>query len=127
GVGAAVLAAVLAVHLLGARYEAIRYVHPAAIAVGMVVLLLADGPVQRVLRTRPAVFLGSISYGIYLVHLLGINVAERGLPAGDAAVGAACTFLLAIAATVAGATLLHVLVEKPALRLAKRWSRTLAR
>ena len=127
GVGAIVLALALGVHLLGAWHESIRYVHPPAMAIGMIVLLLADGPVQRVLRTRPAVFLGSISYGIYLVHLFGINIAEAVLPSIDrGTLAAILTFALAIACTVLGAWLLHIVVERPCVALARRWSRRLA-
>jgi peptidoglycan/LPS O-acetylase OafA/YrhL len=127
GVAGIVLVATLAVHLLGAWLEQVRYVHPAAVAVGMVVLLLGDGPVQRVLRTRAAVFLGSISYGIYLVHLLCINAVDRVLPPeGQGLAVALVAFALAILLTVLVASGLHAVVERPCLELARRWSRRIA-
>jgi peptidoglycan/LPS O-acetylase OafA/YrhL len=65
---------------------------------------------------RPFVFLGSISYGLYLVHQNIGYVVMRGLAAWPRPVQ-----LLAAAATVLClATLFTYLIEQPALRLIRR-------
>jgi peptidoglycan/LPS O-acetylase OafA/YrhL len=41
------------------------------------VLLCPSSPISRILEWKPAVFLGSISYGFYLFHPVGITLLER--------------------------------------------------
>jgi peptidoglycan/LPS O-acetylase OafA/YrhL len=75
------------------------------------------GVVRHLLRTRPMQFLGEISYGVFLWHLLVLRAAflvlDRPLFAG----GAWPVFLLTLAGTVVVATASSRLLERPALRL----------
>src|ERR1700677_2927162 len=41
------------------------------------ILVIADGRIQRFLSKPLLGFLGELSYGIYLVHILCLNVAEK--------------------------------------------------
>ncbi len=41
------------------------------------VLLRPSSPISRILEWKPAVFLGSISYGFYLFHPVGITLMEK--------------------------------------------------
>lgn len=71
---------------------------------------------------KPLVFIGAISYPLYLVHeqvgwLLMLNLQERGV-APWATIG------VAVLACVAVAWLLHVLVEMPSMARMRRWWRT---
>jgi peptidoglycan/LPS O-acetylase OafA/YrhL len=74
--------------------------------------LLAHGRVERLLGTRPVVYLGTLSYSLYLVHwpvILTLNGPRLGI-AGWRLVG------IQVAAGVACAALLHHVVEQPIRR-----------
>ena len=76
----------------------------------------------RVLRLRPLVWLGTISYGVYLYHWpVFLWATPRRLDAGDA-----LTNGVRMALTVAMAVLSFHLVERPALRRRDHPLRTLA-
>ncbi len=105
--------------LLGMAYSALA-------AALIVCLLLRDGLLPRLLRCGPMAWLGKLSYGMYLVHMISMAVAYRLLP------GARTRFdlnLLAYALTCAlaagGAWLLAVLVERKAIDAGRRLSRRL--
>jgi len=87
-------------------------------------VLLGDGPVQRLLRWRPLVFVGRLSYGVYLIHMLCMSAVYKLFPAllhwrgGNLAV-----FPLTCLLSVVVAWGLHVAVESPCIELGRRWSR----
>lgn len=103
------------------------YAHELVHSVAAVLLLasvaLTRTVVNAVLEWRPAVFLGQLSYGMYLVHTLCINAAQKVFPAGtgrvEVAVGA---FVLAAGLSVAAAYALAVAFERPMIALGRRWS-----
>jgi peptidoglycan/LPS O-acetylase OafA/YrhL len=82
-----------------------------------------DHGMARVLKLRPVVWLGMISYGVYLLHVLCLNIAQRvlaqiGLP--DATV---LKFLLALALVTAVASVSFKYYESffQRLRLSGGW------
>ena len=87
-------------------------------------LLLGDGPLQGALRWRPLVFVGRLSYGIYLVHMLCLSAVYKLFPAllhwrgGNLA-----AFPLTCLLSIVVAWGLHVAVESPCIELGRRWSR----
>jgi peptidoglycan/LPS O-acetylase OafA/YrhL len=83
-------------------------------------ILTSDGPVQWFLRRQPLVFLGKISYGMYLFHGLGTSAAQRVMRGHPEL--AWLTYALAIAATAAIAYGFAIVIERPGLRLGRRWS-----
>jgi peptidoglycan/LPS O-acetylase OafA/YrhL len=86
-------------------------------------LLTGDGPVQRVLRTRPAVFVGRVSYGMYLFHGLGISAAQKVFHPGTGHLAVSIlAFVTASGVTILTAYGLALLVERPCIRLGRRWS-----
>ena len=100
-------------------------------AVALLVLLpvifgdQARGVLRRVLRARVLVFLGVVSYGIYLWHLGVIVQLQRlGLePATSAAPIRLVLYpALIVLATVAVATVSYLAIERPALSLKARVS-----
>ena len=103
------------------------YAHELAHSVAAVLLLagvvLGRTVVNPVLEWRPAVFLGQLSYGMYLVHTLCINAAQRVFPAGtgrlEVAVGG---LVLATGLSVAVAYALARGFERPMIALGRRWS-----
>ena len=74
----------------------------------------------RWLDLKPVRYLGGISYSLYLWQQLVIGAAEKPL----ARYGLMVTLPVVVAACVAMATLSWQLVERPALRLKKRFERT---
>lgn len=96
-----------------------------AIAVALAALVGAcvireDNDLARVLAWRPLVWVGTVSYGMYLLHMIAVNLVRRGAavlgwssPWLDFAVGT----LLALAL----ATLSYLTYERFFLRLKARW------
>jgi peptidoglycan/LPS O-acetylase OafA/YrhL len=82
---------------------------------------LRSGPIAGVLGSRSVVWLGLVSYGIYLYHYPVAYALSGGVRSSG---GAAAKFLWLAAATaaiaVAAAALSYYLVERPALRFKDR-------
>jgi peptidoglycan/LPS O-acetylase OafA/YrhL len=71
----------------------------------------------RVALTNPAVrYVGTISYGMYLLHMLTMNVVRR------AVTGEVAVFVGAVALSAAAASLSHRFFERPFLTLKARFS-----
>jgi peptidoglycan/LPS O-acetylase OafA/YrhL len=70
---------------------------------------------DRLVVPRLFVWVGLVSYSVYLLHPLVLDALGR-------AGGAIGTVVAALAITVAAATVSYVLVERPAVRLGRRWS-----
>jgi peptidoglycan/LPS O-acetylase OafA/YrhL len=74
----------------------------------------------NLLRTRLLIWVGTISYGLYLIHfpifyLVFHEAVERGETASLPLVLAAITLVLILA------WLAHLLIERPCARLRRRW------
>jgi peptidoglycan/LPS O-acetylase OafA/YrhL len=65
-------------------------------------------------------YVGTISYGIYLLHMLNVNVARRIVPGGSRL----ATFALAFPATIAVAALSFRYFERPIMNLRRYLIRT---
>lgn len=87
-------------------------------------LALQPGVIQRVLRRPVLVWLGAISFSLYLSHESVLAVLHHELH-GRLPPVAIC--LLSIVAALPAAHLFHVAVERPAQRLAHRVGRRLRR
>jgi peptidoglycan/LPS O-acetylase OafA/YrhL len=82
-----------------------------------------DQPISRYLSFRPLAWLGRLTYSIYLIHVLVINVvlvvmAKAHLPQHTLAI-----FAIAYAASIAAAWLPHISVEKPLISVGRRLAR----
>lgn len=100
---------------------------------GILVAALVAGLVttarQRIpgLASRPMVYLGAISYVMYLTHNFFINAVELVVPERFGFYGSLLSTITAFALSVAAASLIHKYFEEPlrlyGVGLAKRWRR----
>jgi len=111
------LGAVLAIMVRPEYHSHWDAAFPLASAVLVVVFSLEAGLVTRVLQLPPLLYLGSLSYAIYLVHwpLLFVMQEQHGLSP-----------LLYYPAVLAAAVITHHAVEVPARRALMRGSLALA-
>lgn len=75
------------------------------------------GWVTRPLTVRPMLFLGSISYSIYLIHVVVLHVLGDFTLLPASGIG---TFLIVYGVTVAISTATYLLVEKPTNQVGRR-------
>jgi peptidoglycan/LPS O-acetylase OafA/YrhL len=97
--------------------------YPIAVAVFMVSLLAGRGLFGRALGCAPLVFIGKVSYGMYLVHLLCSNAANLVFRPGSGQwyIGV-LAYLLTCLLCIAVAKVLSVTIEQPFIRIGHRWS-----
>ncbi len=75
----------------------------------------------RIPRVAAIAWLGAISYSLYLLHVpVGYRVMNMIRRLSDGELEPTLTIVAALAASIAGAALLHRLVEQPSLRFAAR-------
>lgn len=113
------VAAILA--LAAAAFEATPSV---VVSLAMALLVVAcairpDHGLRGLLELKPLAYVGTISYGMYLLHMLALNVARRLAPASAAWV----QFLLGLGIVIASATLTYRHFEVHFLRLKDRMRR----
>ena len=117
---------------------------PIVFAVSVLVFALEQGFISKMLRTRPLLFVGTISYSIYMVHVFvlsrfidisiliarftgwpvasawaGSTSLSKGLGESGHPVVSSVLVLLAIGSTIGIASLTYFLIERPA----RDWSR----
>jgi len=116
----AVLALTLASGALGLPLglDAKRLVLAAGLSLLVVACVSAEAA-GRLTAPRWIVFLGGASYAIYLVHVPALSVLAR-LDAWFAVTDWAAALLILIFGAVAAGVLYHLLIEAPALRIARR-------
>ncbi|CAO5228704.1 acyltransferase family protein [Frankia sp. AgKG'84/4] len=83
------------------------------------------GIVRPLLACRPMVFLGTISYGIYLWHttMIDLVLQHSGWTLWKIQYGPFLAIVLGL--TIVAATITNRLVERPAIRLSHGWARQL--
>lgn len=79
-----------------------------------------DGAIARIFSAAPLVKIGGISYGIYLIHQLCLNAAEKVVPAHWGIVSGTLVALVGGTAAVIGALLLSKYVEQPLIRIGRK-------
>src|SRR5205085_2280502 len=96
------------------------------VAVSCTLILLAalgaTGPLPRYL-----VYLGKISYGLYVYHALGNVLSNRLIPVHDGFLQLALRPITALAITMVLASVSYAVLEKPFLKIKNRFSRISSR
>jgi peptidoglycan/LPS O-acetylase OafA/YrhL len=83
----------------------------------MLPLMALPEKMTSLMRLKPLVFVGLISYSIYVWHMFIIMFLNRYADLKDAAMRAGLKMLLALAATLVFSTLSYYLIERTFLRL----------
>ncbi|UYZ59646.1 acyltransferase family protein [Hymenobacter latericus] len=100
--------------------------HFTGLAAGAILALVINQPqLQRLLTIRPLLFLGRISYSLYLLHwLFVIFVMDRWDYLASLIGGERRVYWILLAFVVVGtlvaSTIFNILVERPAIRLGKK-------
>jgi peptidoglycan/LPS O-acetylase OafA/YrhL len=118
------VAALAATHVLLNQDEPLgELVYPFVVAAVVVGLVTGASPVRRVLGSRVAAHVGRRAYGIYLVHILVINVVDRVVAPQERL---SASTLVNAAGVVLGSYLvadaLHRTVERPLIGVGRRVS-----
>jgi peptidoglycan/LPS O-acetylase OafA/YrhL len=90
----------------------------------MILVCASVNPLSKLFAASWLVWLGEISYSLYMVHLLVLGMLSRAaarLLAAVPDVGHVLGVALALAAAVAVAATLHYVVERPAREFFRRW------
>jgi peptidoglycan/LPS O-acetylase OafA/YrhL len=81
------------------------------------------GVIDLPFRSRVLEYLGKISYGLYVYHLIGLLMVDKLVSGGGAGPIHACLCaILAFALTVAISAASYAIVEKPFLNLKRRFT-----
>lgn len=89
--------------------------------------LNSSGSIAKVLSLPVLAFLGKISYGLYVFHVLAIQLADRVEWLSGSAAGYAAKVLIAFGLTILIAALSYQFLEKPFLLLKSRFTRVQSR
>jgi peptidoglycan/LPS O-acetylase OafA/YrhL len=95
-------------------------------AVGVLALAYARGPLAWFLALRPIVFLGEISYSIYLLHWVALRIFEYTIgravmEAGGGSAWRGLALAVAVGVILGGSVLTYFGVERPARRHLRAW------
>jgi peptidoglycan/LPS O-acetylase OafA/YrhL len=88
-------------------------------AVFLAFLVAGSNPLRRILAFSPLVFVGKVSYGIYLVHLLCIGLVRDKLHLTNTSL----LFLVSAVISIAVSTVLYFAFEQPLTALGRNLSR----
>jgi peptidoglycan/LPS O-acetylase OafA/YrhL len=96
-----------------------------AVALLVSSLVLRQGRLRRCLEAPLLVFIGRRSYAMYLIHVLVLDLLAKVTPAfiADSGILSVC---LGYGLTLAGASIIHVAIERPCIAFGRRLSKPLA-
>jgi len=103
------------------------YIYPYIVAAFLIGLVAGRSLCKSLFEVRVLTFLGLRTYGMYLLHLLALNVVEMVLRPGPEVRlwQSPLYFAISVAVTVAAAEVLYRCVEKPGIELGRGISRRL--
>jgi peptidoglycan/LPS O-acetylase OafA/YrhL len=94
-----------------------KFLYSSVVAFNLAFVLLVRTSANGVLMSRPLVFIGKVSYGIYLVHHLVLNFAEKAMHQR-----VMLSYLLTVILSIVVAYVLHIAIEKPLIRTGRSLS-----
>lgn len=123
----ALLLLFIGLHLLAARvgpaFVEIQILYTMAFTFLLGAIVLGRGRLTQMLQNRGLVFVGQLSYGIYLFHGLGISAAQKILRPGSGRIEISLlAYLVACAVTIGVCYVLAIVLERPLVRVGKRLS-----
>lgn len=102
--------------------------YPVAVALVLCALLSRPSRLSNYLATPALAFIGTRSYGMYLIHTLVRNALERVPLLHGAGTGAVIgRYVMTVACSLAFADLMYRTVEGPMIGIGRRWSHRLIR
>ena len=108
------------------KYQTVGYTIVAAAALGLVATTESSGRINRILGSTPMRYLGKISYGLYVFHVVAlafvVAVLNRMAIYDPVAIAVA-----GLIVTIAISALSYALYEKPFLKLKRRFTRIASR
>jgi peptidoglycan/LPS O-acetylase OafA/YrhL len=122
--GSAVVAIVVALAALGSEPQ-LGFLSDVAASLSLVVVVATcvvreDNDLAPLLRLRPVAWIGTVSYGIYLMHMLCISAVRAALHAAHVS-SITVLFVGSAAASIAVASLSYLTYESFFLRRKERW------
>lgn len=99
---------------------------PTALFIGAMVLQ-PNHPISRLFSTRLLVWLGTLSYAVYLIHPAVLAVFERLIPAQSGRIDDLATLVLGYVASALLGAVLHRTVEKPFIHYGRRFAKPRAK
>jgi peptidoglycan/LPS O-acetylase OafA/YrhL len=104
------------------RWQATMLGYP-VVAIGCTLILLAVlGSRWRWTGSGSLRYLGKISYGLYVYHMLGIWIADRLLTGGSSLLRGGARFVLALGLTILLSAISYQFLEAPFLRLKRQFT-----
>jgi peptidoglycan/LPS O-acetylase OafA/YrhL len=101
-------------------------VYTLAVAALLVNLIISTRASTGFLARQPLVYIGTISYAVYLTHQLGLGISERLVPARAGWYGDISSLAIGLALAIALCALLHRWVETPMIARGRRLGSILA-
>ncbi len=112
-------------HLITERIATTMYSFVAAMLIGG--LVTGSGLLKRLLSCRALVFVGKLSYGIYLCHLLCLNAIEKAIRTDSSPKLDVLAYFLACSLSIGVAYVMSLLVERPLIRAGQQLSHKMLR
>src|SRR5262245_11077416 len=101
-------------------------VYTLAVAALLVNLIISTRASTSFLTRQPLVYIGTISYALYLTHQLGLGISERLVPAQTGWYGDISSLAIGLGLAIALCALLHRWVETPMIARGRRLGSILA-
>jgi peptidoglycan/LPS O-acetylase OafA/YrhL len=96
------------------------------VALLLIGLVTGQSGVDRFLSSRPLVYIGTRSYGIYLTHLLALNAVGLVFRPGQTNGWKAMVYVIcSVAASLLVAEVLYQSIEKPCMKIGRKWSKSI--